>query len=369
MEYRVVWIDDEYEKQESFLDLAEQKGVFIEPFSSHEEGMHELLNNQSKYHAIILDAKVKKNKGDTTPRLSGLRASLDELKRVESKYYIPYFIYTGQPDFLEDKIFEESYGKFYSKPRDVEKLIKDLKIAVDQSDRGKLHVKYRHVLQLADEKYLGDDILSLLEEILLQVDKSGYPASNQSNWNGLRKVIEKLFEKLNKKGAIPNEVFGGQGSINKSMYFLTRTHPDYSVDRPILDRPLEHSLKYLMELIQDGSHMKDGLNLNVINHENKSGSPYLFLSGVYILIDLLLWFKKSVDDESSFPGWENITEYFEVPVAKDEDGNYFYQDILLNYRSAKSAYEKGYKVKIENVIVNTKSRTNGKYPKFAIKCS
>lgn len=78
MRYKVLWIDDEYKKQESLIGDAEQDGIDIFPVESHEEGMEELEKNPN-YHAVILDAKVKHKKDDTVTNLNGLRASRDFL--------------------------------------------------------------------------------------------------------------------------------------------------------------------------------------------------------------------------------------------------------------------------------------------------
>ena len=60
MNLNILWIDDDYKTQEDFISFAEQDGIDIYPFESHEEGMESLYNKPNFYHGVILDAKVKK---------------------------------------------------------------------------------------------------------------------------------------------------------------------------------------------------------------------------------------------------------------------------------------------------------------------
>jgi DNA-binding response OmpR family regulator len=79
MNLNILWIDDDYKTQEDFISFAEQDGIDIHPFESHEEGMASLDAKPNFYHAAILDAKVKNKIEDTVTGLDGLRASRDRL--------------------------------------------------------------------------------------------------------------------------------------------------------------------------------------------------------------------------------------------------------------------------------------------------
>ena len=105
MNINILWIDDDYKLQEDFISFAEQDGIDIHPFESHEEGMASLEAKPNFYHAAILDAKVKNKKDDTVTGLDGLRASRDRLVEMNKDQYLPFFIFTGQPDYTSNEVF------------------------------------------------------------------------------------------------------------------------------------------------------------------------------------------------------------------------------------------------------------------------
>ena len=112
MKYKVLWIDDDCNTTgRDFIGQAEQDEVDITAFESHEEGIAFLEKNLNSFHAVILDAKVKHKKDDTVIGLDGLRASRDRLIELNNKVDLPYFIFTGQPDYQTNEVFKESYGE------------------------------------------------------------------------------------------------------------------------------------------------------------------------------------------------------------------------------------------------------------------
>ena len=84
------------------------------------------------FQAVILDAKVKHKKNDTVTDLEGLRASRDRLIELNNNVNIdlPYFIFTGQPDYQTNELFKQSFGEFYIKGKDNERLIEDIIIRI-----------------------------------------------------------------------------------------------------------------------------------------------------------------------------------------------------------------------------------------------
>ena len=87
---KVLWIDDEYKKQDTIISDAELSGINIIPFESHEEGINYLDANLDSIDAIILDAKVKDKKDDETTNLEGLRKSRDYINSLPIEVRPPY---------------------------------------------------------------------------------------------------------------------------------------------------------------------------------------------------------------------------------------------------------------------------------------
>ena len=144
MNFRILWIDDDCNTTgKDFIGQAEQDDIDIVPFESHEEGMLYLDQNIDEIQAVILDAKVKFKKSDTVTSLDGLKASRDRLIELNNKLDLPFFIFTGQPDYQSNDIFKQSFGEFYVKGEDDDRIIKDIISRVEQKEDYILKKKYQ----------------------------------------------------------------------------------------------------------------------------------------------------------------------------------------------------------------------------------
>ena len=74
--YKVLWIDDNFDDQDAFLDKAFQNGLDINPFKTSQQGMEELVSNIEQYDAVILDAMVYDESEDENASLKGLFSSI-----------------------------------------------------------------------------------------------------------------------------------------------------------------------------------------------------------------------------------------------------------------------------------------------------
>ena len=124
--YNVLWIDDEWEKMDLFKELCkEDHSIILHPYTTQKKGMAELEANLSFYDAVLLDAKMWDESENEQASLVGLRNAKQKLDQLTLKRAIPYFISTGQPDLMSNKMFEDSFGKYYIKDRDDDQLIQD----------------------------------------------------------------------------------------------------------------------------------------------------------------------------------------------------------------------------------------------------
>ena len=114
--------------------------------------------------------------------------------------------------------------------------------------------------------------------------------------NEIRKIIEGLFEILGKLQIIPNEIIGQKGWVSGSSWFLAGMHKDYDYKDEIVPKIVSNNIYRLLEIIQDGSHAYSDLKFKVDNHIKNSESDYFFRSNVYLLFDILLWFKEFIID-------------------------------------------------------------------------
>ena len=287
MNYNILWIDDDYKTQEDFISFAEQFGLDITPFESHEEGMISLECKPDFYHAVILDAKVKKAKEDTKTGVAGLAASRDRLIEINKDVYLPYFIFTGQPDYMEDEMFVQSYGKFYTKGDDNEQLMND--IIKDCESHPEIQARKLHpdVFLAFDKEILPDSAKKILIDIIQNIENKNFA---KKNINSQRDLLEAIFKSLNNPiPCIPNVFFdttkNNKPNLEKCVRFFEDRETDGNRLNKNISQVIKSSFRKVKESTNEFSHLKDE---DIIK--------YPFLSNSFLLFEILIWLPKFADE-------------------------------------------------------------------------
>lgn len=368
MRYKVLLIDDECNTAigREIIGYAEQEGIDIDACESHEEGMQVLDGKKHFYHAVILDAKVKKMKDDTTVDLAGLAASRDRLIEINRNEYLPYFIFTAQPDYQKADWFRQSYGNYFIKGEDNQKLLNAIKVSVEKKEEYIVQKKYQRVFEVCTDKYIGSSSASTLLSILKAIEGVEDNLNTENKLNAIRKIVEKLFKAFNRIGVIPNEVTG----INPQSKFLAGKSPDYRLSEDILDPITANLLKAILDITQDASHSG-----KVDEYIKEQATPYLFNSVVFQLLDVLIWFKNYADIHPdteknkllATPLQIDNSSFYEGTIMQDYNNNYYCGEYLLDFKWVESKHSVGEQIKITQVTENTVQKTKQYYPKFAKK--
>lgn len=282
MRYKVLWIDDEYKKQEDLIGDAEQDAIDIIPFESHEEGISELEVNPN-YHAVILDAKVKHHKNDTVSNLNGLRASRDYLNKYNETHYLPYFIFTGQPDYTTNEWFQQSFGEYFVKGIDNEALFQA--ILKSQLNRPEIQARknFSESFKVFDKDILGIKEKKIFLEIISCFNDKDY---RKKNLNTQRDFLEAIFHSLNNPiPCIPNSLFN-RGIPNQEWCtkFLENRLKDQKLDKNI-SGDIKAAFRKLKESTNQYSHLNDEAMVRL---------P--FLANFYLIHEILDWLPKFVDE-------------------------------------------------------------------------
>lgn len=283
MRYNILWIDDDYKTQEDFISYAEQLNIDIAPFESHEEGMISL--SAQSYHAVILDAKVKKAKDDTKTGVAGLAASRDRLIEINKDSYLPYFIFTGQPDYMEDEMFVQSYGKFYTKGDDNEQLIKDIILACEDHPEIQARKSYPEVFVPFDLNILSAKTKSLLIDIIKNLEDKNYAKKNLTTQ---RDLLEAIFQSLNNPiPCIPNSFFDHTKNSKPNLEWCTMfledrdtrdaNHQTFRLNKNI-NKSIRAAIRKVKESTNEFSHLKE-----------EDVVKYPFLSNTSLLFEILIW--------------------------------------------------------------------------------
>lgn len=289
MRYNILWIDDDYKTQEDFISFAEQLKIDITPFESHEEGMISLEKNS--YHAVILDAKVKKEKADTTTGVAGLAASRDRLIEINKDIHLPYFIFTGQPDYMKDEMFVQSYGEFYIKGDDNEKLIKDIISECDKHPEIQARKSYPEVFVPFDKNILSEKSKNLLIDIITNMEIKNYAKKNLTTQ---RDILEAIFKSLNNPIPCLPDSFFDLTKNNKpnlewcTMFIEDRDTRDGNGQTFKLNKNINRSIKSAMRKIKEStnefSHLKE-----------EDIVMYPFISNAFLLFEILIWLPEFVE--------------------------------------------------------------------------
>jgi len=256
----VLWIDDEYKKQDSVISDADLSGINITPFESHEEGITYLEANLDRIDAIILDAKVKDKKDDETTNLECLRKSRDYINSLPVDLRPPYFIFTGQPDYMGNDMFVESYGDPYKKATDNEKLFDDIKAAVKDRPNAKIRALYPKVFELFKKGFIDQKYEKHLLKILRSINEEDFTFEDEVYFNQLRQMLEVAFRKAYKVGLLHEKCLAHNGS-KVTLSYATRFLSGQRVD----DEGIKCNKTHFPKLISD--HVWSIINItNIGSH-------------------------------------------------------------------------------------------------------
>jgi cold shock CspA family protein len=325
-EYKVLWFDDQHESFDSLKDDARQQGINLIGFTNAEEGIAELESNLLSYDAVIVDGKFYKSaqaSGDAVND-SALFNVARYLDRIENIKKIPWFIFSGQPDFLNksNPIAAEYKGdKVYNKnfDADIEQLWIDIKKEADQQIDTQIRHQYHRVFEVCTEKYIGEHAgLDLLN--LLKVEDNDHI---ENYFNTIRKIVEDLFMAFYKFDLLPSEFIKPQVALNPSSIFLSgllqsdKTNTIYKQHKHLeethLPKQISIFLKNILDLTQAGSHRSE-IDLYVKTVK----TPYLFKSVIFQLLDVLIWFKMHIDAGPKTRNWVKIDSAIEFPEREIE---------------------------------------------------
>ncbi len=287
MRYKILWIDDEYKKQEDFIGAAEQEDLDVIPFESHEEGIAYLIDNPG-FHAVILDAKVKYKKDDTVTDLNGLRASRDFLIEYGKTQYLPFFIFTGQPDYTSNEMFKQSYGDYFIKGLDNEALLQAL--IQSQTDRPEIQARkdFPEAFRAFD-KILGTNDKKILLEIIHCFEEKDF---RKKNINSQRDFLEAIFISLNNSiPCIPSGLFrNGKPNQEWCTRFLeNRPTNDGDGKEHRMNKNIPNDIKSAFRKLKESTNQYSHLN-------DEAVVKYPFLANFYLIMEILVWLPAFVDE-------------------------------------------------------------------------
>lgn len=277
--YHILWIDDEWDKQTSFITSCRLRyKMELHPFKTQKEGLDEYAKHPTFYEAAILDAKVLDESEDEVASVSSLRKAV---KRIDRNFpELDYFISTGQPDLMSDKAFSEIFEDYYQKEIDDEKLCQDIIKTIEDSPNRQIVRKYPELFSWLDPPIYEEmfDIIKIHEN---------RDFNNADAFNKIRKVLDWLFQSLSDYGLLATP-FNGTNQNDCSKFLGNNKLIDFV---PVY---VQRHLFSLVTMANEGSHRL------VTDEAVKTGkAPYLISATIFELIDVLIWFHQLPQDQET----------------------------------------------------------------------
>jgi hypothetical protein len=292
--YNILWIDDEHEKLGGFKLQASQNSIIFTPFKSRNAGIAELLNNYPLYDGVLFDAKFFEDEDDTagSEGLGALSKARESLLQLPKKFEM--FVLTGQAQLFEDKTFNTFFPKYYRKgiADDITRLFIDIKISADKQVDTQIRHKFHEVFSIFTSGYLSPEV----EIQVLDLIKSELPVTRvaiKSMLTNIRSIHESCFLKLESIRVIPDST----ASFNNILRHLSGNKNKSangkweSTTKEYQNDAIENLNKWL--------YFTCGKYIHNLRDENYSGymtSRYAVESLRSGLLELLLWFKKSYEE-------------------------------------------------------------------------
>ncbi len=285
--YRVIWFDDEYQTLDIIFEKAMLADINLVGFSNAEDGLKELRNNINNYDAVIVDGIFYKSNNILNAQVTqnAMAEVATELKKLEDKRKLPWYILSGQTSFTKEKNHFADFfnnNKVYDKLSDVDldDLWKTLKLDADCQFETQIRHKFADIFELCTDKYIGVSNFDKVLRLLIAVEQNDN--INPTYFNEIRKIIESVFVCCNDKGLFPKDCT----EMNTRSAFLGKKEMQTYV--PIY---IQRNIHSIVQISQEGSH-----RLSIDKDVTEGKCPYLLKSTVFELLNILLWFKNFIDN-------------------------------------------------------------------------
>lgn len=196
---RVLWIDDLQRRDDDGMSFKLQaKAIYnidVTIRKNVDDGIEALLDRSLHFDAVILDIDCFQRGGhnvSTTPRAFTYALA----KMREHGIHLPHFVYSGYSeayDWVNKNSVEEDDVRLYKKPKDKEKLFKDILSTAAQSRDYQLKRKYASAFGVVSD--------SPLLQLLKDFEKEG-SASDIGVVRAIRPLFEELTDVLEAKGLV-----------------------------------------------------------------------------------------------------------------------------------------------------------------------
>ena len=358
LEYNVLWVapDAEAVVNASNPSLKEWRINVVEKYRSASalSKTDILAESADTVDAIIVDVSVPLIDG--TPdeeEFEGFEHIID-LRNSITEREIPFYVYTPIDPSNLKRYFRKSklsyfveHDRYFLSTDDLSLkiLVSRMREELDQigSIHSKITNKFKKELEAIPD-YKHDEYTKALSQCMYEEFLfSNGDVYTENKFNDLRKIVEDIFESCSNYKILPKMDFGATIQFildeayvddkRKKAHFLRFSGPGV-----FMHKTLRYSLVYLKDILNGGSHKDDEKRLDVGDYIRSYKTANLYKSAVYIILDLMIWYKSIVDIQKSNKGlvfFESIDTLplFNHTYTVRRDGDYWYCDCFhLKFR-------------------------------------
>ncbi len=275
--------------------------VIVKDFQNLEEGFNE-LKKESKYKAVILDARCLLTKEQEKEDFKFLPEALDELEKINQQtgIYTPFVVNTGYYDTeilssLSLKI-ERHKGKIFDKSKQAKEMLQHLLNEIENSIDTKIEKQFDDVFKAV--KHLPTNPTDFRKKLINVLKDFENPAKNGSVLSEVRIIQEEMYKVLKQKNSaiIPNGSFADKNKHLDGNEQWNQSQQKKLPNTTVYQTPV---LSYLASSVfkicsSFGNHSTSKpTNVNVEYWELPSN--YAVKSVVFALLEQLLWFKNLME--------------------------------------------------------------------------
>jgi len=311
--YNILWADDDIdtlEKDGPTRSLLLNNGIYLlEGVTTSEELKKSLGIYKDKVDAVIIDANFSRDEVEYLDKedISGLIHSVTLVELYNIKRDIPFYIYTGRKTFLSNICKNQELLYFYKHNRIFQKgelslLIEHLIKDVDHihSIENMVNTRYKTLFEIAQN--IDYQCKEYLHQFLLDEARDRSFDKGEDLFNQLRGIMEKIMECCKRNDIVPSNI----ASLNNFKSFFTfisyfdknknrivsywKGNKGYIPNDDVMPKAIGYSIEKLIDIIQDGSHKLENLNLGVSDYVQEAQTPYLFRSCLYQVMDVIRWY-------------------------------------------------------------------------------
>lgn len=325
--YNIIWADDEIDAILSDIvrERLKSKGFKIVGEAHDGEELETLLaQNVGVVDAVIVDANFNESSvfADNERDTSGLDYARS-LYVHRCGHKIPFFLFTNRSDELLQEIYCSNpkfledfprHKRWFNKSGQGEKdeMFEEIKKAVEEQNTPEFLIRNKYFYELNAASII-DGVQEFFFEVLL-MDYKGTLADMREPFISVRRCIEKGFALADKAAIIPpisEDINGTAAYLFHECYKNKEGVILYRMQEQIMPKPVASSLRYVVSIVQDGSHSKKGLSLKVDEYFDHTRDLNLLRSVIFAAMDFLKWLAstllKYIDmDMNMITFWEKV---------------------------------------------------------------